>query len=200
MADEIHQIGRILAIVDGEAGRKPDRFRIFAQKPRADGVECAGPGQDIGQGAGAAAAAPTDKVGEDAVYPSRHLRRGAPREGQQHDAARIGAVFDEIGDAVRQRRGLAGPGAGDNEQRPGVAKRPTAMLDGAALLRIELFQARRRHGTDFLARKSPRTEPGLDHDSRFVRNGPVLVSGAGQISGPRPQDIPLVVGRLSPMP
>ena len=44
VAHEIHQIGGIAAIVDGESRRKANRFRIFAQKPRTDGVECAGPG------------------------------------------------------------------------------------------------------------------------------------------------------------
>ena len=200
MADEIHQIGRILAIVDSEAGRKPDRLRIFAKKPRADGVECAGPGQDVGQGACRTAAAPAHKVGEDAVDPPRHLRRGAPREGQEHDAARIGAMFDEIGDAMRQRRGLAGPGAGDDQQRSGVAKRPAAMPDGAELLRIELFQARRRHGTNFFG--SNHRGPSQDWITILVlfAMGPYPVLDAGQISGPGPQDIPLVVGRLSPMP
>jgi hypothetical protein len=38
VAHEIHQIGGIAAIVDGESRRKANRFRIFAQKPRSDGV------------------------------------------------------------------------------------------------------------------------------------------------------------------
>ncbi len=43
VADEVHQVGRILAIVDGEGGHEPDRFGIFAQQPRANGVERSGP-------------------------------------------------------------------------------------------------------------------------------------------------------------
>jgi len=46
-----------------------------------------------------------------------------------------------------------------------MTKRQTAMLDGAALLRIELFQARRRPGTDFLARI---TEDRARTESQFL--------------------------------
>ena len=67
----------------------------------------------------------------DALDPPRHLGGGAAREGQQQDAARIGAAHDQVGDPVRQRVGLARAGAGDDEQRPCV------MLDGAPLLGIE---------------------------------------------------------------
>ena len=59
----------------------------------------------------------------DALDAPRHLRRGAAREGHQQDAARIGAVDDQMRDAVRQRVGLARAGAGDDQQRPGDTAR-----------------------------------------------------------------------------
>ena len=38
----VHQIRRILAVVDGELQVEPDARRVFAQQARADGVERAG--------------------------------------------------------------------------------------------------------------------------------------------------------------
>jgi hypothetical protein len=62
------------------------------------------------------------------------------------DAARISAADDKMGDAMRQRVGLARAGAGDDEQRPGGNARPHAVLSRAALFGIEfgeVIQARR---------------------------------------------------------
>jgi hypothetical protein len=53
----------------------------------------------------------------DALGAPDHLLRRAPRERQQQDAPWIGAIEHELGDAVRERRRLAGPGARDHEQR-----------------------------------------------------------------------------------
>ena len=67
---------------------------------------------------------------------------------------------------MRERRGLARAGPGDDEQRTGLANRRAAVLDGAALLRIEFFQAPRRHRPEITAVHERR----LNHDSGFVRN------------------------------
>ena len=45
--DEVHQVGGILAVVDGEGRVEADLLGIFAQQPRADAVEGAGPGQRV---------------------------------------------------------------------------------------------------------------------------------------------------------
>ena len=72
---------------------------------------------------------------------SRHLGCRAARERHQQDAARIGAADDQMGDAVRQRVGLAGPGAGDDQERSAdMAIGRDAVLDGSPLLRIERFE------------------------------------------------------------
>src|SRR6516164_3876452 len=55
MPDQVHQIGRVLAVVDGEGGIKSDPIGIFAQKPGADTMKRACPGQRIGHGPGAVA-------------------------------------------------------------------------------------------------------------------------------------------------
>ena len=46
----------------------------------------------------------------------------------------------EMRDAMRQRVGLAGARAGDDQERRGIVERRAAMLDGAALLRIQRRQ------------------------------------------------------------
>ena len=95
-----------------KAGSSPICSAVFAQQPRADAVEGAGPGQRVGHDAGVVA----QHLARDALDPPRHLGGGAAREGHQQDAARIGAVDDQMRDAVRQRVGLAGAGAGDHQQ------------------------------------------------------------------------------------
>ena len=49
VAHQVHQVGRVLAVVDGERAVEPDALGIFAQQPRADGVERAGPGEPGGR-------------------------------------------------------------------------------------------------------------------------------------------------------
>jgi hypothetical protein len=68
-------------------------------------------------------------------------------------------------DAMRQRRGLAGAGAGNDEKRGGLRKGQPTVLDGAALLRIELVEARRQHRSRII-----RERGFTESRSRFVRN------------------------------
>ena len=57
--------------------------------------------------------------GRDALDPAHHLGGGAARECQQQDAARIGAVDDQMRDPMGERVGLARAGAGDDQERTG---------------------------------------------------------------------------------
>ena len=116
MAHQVHQVGGVLAVVDGEGRSRPMSLGVFAQQPRADAVEGAGPGE---------------RVGVAPLLPStlrvmrstrRAISRGAPRERHQQDAARIGAVDDEMRDAMRERVGLARARAGDDQQRRARAR------------------------------------------------------------------------------
>ena len=148
VAHEVHEVGGVLAVVDGEGGLEPDRGGVHPQQPRADGVEGAGPADGVA-GAGLRLA---ERGGDDALDAALHLGRGPAGEGQQQDAAGIGAVDDQVGDAVGERVGLARAGAGDDQQRAGDvgALARDAVLDGAPLLRIEAFEiarARHRQGT-----------------------------------------------------
>jgi hypothetical protein len=70
----------------------------------------------------------------DPFDPACHLGGRPARKGQQQDAARIGPLHEQMGDAVGERIGLAGARASDDEQGPRLAG---AMLDSAALLGVE---------------------------------------------------------------
>ena len=63
----------------------------------------------------------------DALRAPRHLDRRAAREGEQQDALRVRALENEMRHAVRERVGLAGAGAGENQERPGAMARRRAL-------------------------------------------------------------------------
>ncbi len=113
MAHEVHQIGAIAAVVDGEGGIEPDRRGMLAQQPRADRVKRPGPGQPAREDGRLV----PERRRRDPLDPRGHVARGAPRERHQQDAARIGAVHDQMRDPVRERVRLARPGPGDDEKR-----------------------------------------------------------------------------------
>ena len=120
--------------MDGERFFQPDAAGILAQQARADAVEGAGPRQ-----AGRRlAAAQAEHAVQHAAGAARHLAGGTPRERQQQDALRIGAALDQPGNPVRQRVGLAGTGAGDDQQRPRYAiLGADIVLDGGTLLAVQ---------------------------------------------------------------
>jgi heavy metal translocating P-type ATPase/RND family efflux transporter MFP subunit len=137
VADEIHQIGGVFAIMNGEGGIEPDGAGIFAQKPRADRVKRAGPGEYI------AAARGAQRLGADALDAARHLGGGAAGEGHQQHALRIGATDDEMRDPMGERVRLSRAGARDDQQRAAGGSRRAVMeavLYGAALFGVELFE------------------------------------------------------------
>ena len=130
MAHEVHQVGRVLAIEDREGRVEADAVGVLAQQPRADAVEGPGPRQHRVRHARPLLAQHRPTMRFDAPG---HLRRGAAGEGQQQDAARIGALDHEVGDAVRQRVGLARAGAGDDQQRAAVGAVEPVPRRGALL-------------------------------------------------------------------
>src|SRR5271157_3683199 len=96
------------------------------QDPGADSVKGAGPADGRQPLAHAAA-------GEDALDPALHLLRGAPGKGEEQDAARIGAMPDEMSDTMRKRLRLAGTRPRDDQQ--GSTAR--AIERGAGLVCVE---------------------------------------------------------------
>ena len=135
VAHQIHLVGGVLAVVDRKRRIEPDLFGIVAQEARADAMEGAGPVQRIGHHASVC----PHHLSRDAFDAAAHLGRRAARKRHQQDAARIGAVDDQMRDAVRQRIGLAGAGSGDHQQRAGRRSiaRQHAMFHSAALFRIQ---------------------------------------------------------------
>ena len=165
MAAERHQVGRILAVVDGESGIEADARRVFAQQPRADRMEGAAVARRRRRrGLGGEAA------GEDALDAAVELGRGAAREGRQHDALGVDAGKHEMGEAMGERRRLADPGAGDDQQRL------LAMLD-----RQPLRVVQRVGGVG--------TNRGKRHGARGTRFGVCSQrlhrAGGGEDEGPR---------------
>src|SRR3954470_15988281 len=83
-------------------------------------------------------------LADDAARTPRHLERRTAREGQEQDALRIRALGDEMRDAVRERIGLAGAGAGDDEERR------RAMTRRRALRGVQFFElVRHLHAADY---------------------------------------------------
>ena len=112
--DEVHQVGGVFAVMDREGRVEPDLVGILAQQPRADAVERARPGQRVGHDAGALAQHLR------AIRSTRRLISAAARREKVISRMRrgVGAVDDQMRDAMRQRVGLAGARAGDDQERP----------------------------------------------------------------------------------
>ena len=134
--DQVHQVGGILAVVNGERGIETDLLGVLAQQPRADAVEGAGPGERVRHNRSIVA----QHLARDPLDPLRHFGGRPPRECHQQDAPGVGAVDDQMRHAVCQRVGLAGSSAGDHQKRRAPARFGRAMLDGAPLFRIEVFE------------------------------------------------------------
>ncbi len=142
MPDEVHQIGAILAVMDGEGGVEADLSGVVAQETGADPMEGAGPAESLDHDA----RIPGHGLAEDSLGATGHLRRRAARKCEKQNPPRVGAAHDQMRDAMRQRVGLPRPGAGDDEE--GATSRAigrAAMLDGSALLRIEFVEIGRGH-------------------------------------------------------
>ena len=71
-------------------------------------------------------------LGQEGVHALEHFAGGFVGEGEQEDVLRGDGVFQEVGDAICQRPGLAAAGSGDDEALAGRRG------DGSELLRIQL--------------------------------------------------------------
>ena len=175
MPDHVHQIGRVLAVVDGEGGIESDPVGIFAQEPGADAMERACPGQRIGHGPGAVA----HDLSRDALDAPGHFGGGATRKGHQQYPAGIGTVDDQMGDPVCQGVGLSGTRAGNDEQRRtrcGVFLRHP-MLDSSSLFAVEAFEISNGHWWQTVS-----GAPAINHVSCFVRNSQLNHDNALRLS------------------
>src|SRR6266404_1273709 len=98
MPDHVHQIGRVLAVVDRKGGMEPDLVGILTQEPSPDAMEGSCPGQCTADHSRAV----THDQSCDALDTPRHLSGGTAREGHQQYAARIGTIDDQMSDPVCQ--------------------------------------------------------------------------------------------------
>ncbi len=122
--------------MDAELGIQSEVAGIFAQQPRADAVEGAAPMQ---RGPDSARGGP-HHLARDAFDAAAHLARGAAREGHQKDAARIGTVNDQVGNAMGKRVGLARTGSSDDQKWAPALAVADAVLDRPALLGVKTVE------------------------------------------------------------
>ena len=120
VTDQIDEIGGIAAIQHGEAGWQADLLRIVTQKAASHSVEGAGPAEALGQPGLA-----RRHLAADPLDPADHLLGGAPAEGQEKRAPRIGACQQQMRHAMRERHRLARAGPGHDQQRRGRYERRT---------------------------------------------------------------------------
>ena len=128
------------AVQHAEVRRQADLQGVLAHQPVAEGVE----GGDLHVGVA---------VGHQGVDALLHLGGGLLGEGQGQDllGARL-ALGDEVGDAPRDDGGLAGAGAGDDQEGTGLVG------DGGALLVVQAVEdARAYHLRSTIPKAPPRT-------------------------------------------
>ena len=167
MAHEVHQVGESSRSWMVKAGSSP----IACAYMRSSRAPTAWKVPDQRMGLRAPPAGSPSAAGDDALDPALHLGRRAAREGEQQDAAGVGAVHDQVRDPVGERVGLARAGAGDHQQRAGNVRAPAgdAVLDGAALLRIEAFESSARPTSPGARDRGSMSCP--DHDSFATAKG-----------------------------
>ena len=120
MPHQVHQVGRILTVVNRERGIETDPIGVLAKQAGANAVERAGPIQGLVHDARPVA----EHLARDSLDPLRHFGCGAPGERHQQDSAWIGTADDQTRDAVGKRVRLARAGAGDDQQRNADVKHP----------------------------------------------------------------------------
>ena len=164
MPNEIHQIGRVFAIMNCESVAEADVERVLAKKPCADGMKRSRPVERMGHRSGLRA----EHLGRDALDPALHFGGGAAGEREQHHPTRVRTRDDEVRDAVGQCVGFARACARDDEKRRCFIKRVAAMFNSAALFGVEL-------GEICCGHRQPPT-PRKARPSLFKRLSPQLIS------------------------
>ena len=149
LAHDVEQVGRVAGVEHAEAGRQPEHGRVAAHEAVGDRVE------------GAAHHLPRvpalRRAPEVGACAPEHLARGAPREGQQQHALGRRALVDEPRDARGERRRLAGPRAGEHEQRAaGMGRR--GQLLGVESVQVAAGGAGFEHAfATYAPHRTPRT-------------------------------------------
>lgn len=114
---------------------------MLSEEPGGDGVEGAAPDAAAGDRArGCSGGGGAGQFAEDAVDAAEHFGSGAAGEGEQEDSFGWDAAVDQAGDAMGEGGGLAGAGAGDDQERR------HAVCGRGPLLRVEAFEDRVERG------------------------------------------------------
>src|SRR4051812_22702136 len=157
VAYDVHQVRRIAAVEYAEARIESHRRAVAADQPIGDRMKRTRPGQ-LHRRCRARARCLAIRLllqhsRDDALRTARHLLRGPARECKQQNALRAHALQHQVRDAMRERIGLTGAGAGDDQQRTGAKFGVIPTLAEACsgeLRRVEAFENRyRRHGVNY---------------------------------------------------
>ncbi len=133
VAHDVDHIGRVAAVEHAEIRVQPQPRRVAPDQAIGDRMEGARPRQLHFLA----------HFAHDALRPARHLHRSAAREREQQDALRAHALLHQVRHAVRERVGLAGAGAGDDQERAGAKRlvcRTPAIAGGGALCGVQGVQ------------------------------------------------------------
>ena len=160
-AQRAHQVFGVALVVDREPRVNADRFAVLPQQARSRPVERASPDAAVHVG-----------IAQHGGHAFDHLRGGAASEREQQNPFRRHALRDQPGDAIDQRRRLAGTGTGDDQQRfqavaGRLALRVVQSGQQAVGLRFRRVPAERQGRHPPLAGSSSCPRPGADIGSPF---------------------------------
>jgi hypothetical protein len=133
VTNQVHQIGGVFPVVDGEGRVEADAPGKFTQQAGAHAVKGAGPRKATAGQAGVAGG----DLGGDALHAPGHLVGSAPGKGEQQDPPGVGTLGQQVGDPMGEGIGFAGARAGDDQQRAVVRPGAGAMERGGTLGVVE---------------------------------------------------------------
>jgi hypothetical protein len=139
-------------------------------------VEGASPAQGIHQDPGLI----RQRVQRNPFDPAAHLSGRSPGKRQEHHAARIGALRDQMRDAMRKRIRLTGSRTRDDEKRRCV---PRTVLDGTALFRIERGEVGRGHVAEGVESATPPASTAFRLSANKAGGQAAIAELATHISG-----------------
>ena len=120
MTYDVHEVGGIAAVQHREILVQAQVFGRQPQYAAAHGVKSTRPHQPRGDAPVSRLTALLHRFRHDLLRASNHVLRRPPRERQHENARRIDAVQHQVRSTVRQRIGLSGTGACQDEQRAGI--------------------------------------------------------------------------------
>ncbi len=143
VSHHVHEVGSIIAVVNGEGPIDSDLGRLLTQDARSYPVKGSRPGEAANDGL----CAVSDDATRDPFNTTNHFGSCTPRKSHQQDTLRISAVDDEVRDTMGKGVGLARTSASDDEEgrRLGGHSRRDAMLDRMPLSLVEAIEIDNGH-------------------------------------------------------